>query len=115
MLERNPISRHLFEIGLRPKLGDGTPRSLIFTVWYFFTKCFGLRARDEHRKMTLGDITLHKAVDGSEYIQFSERNSKMRDGTCRDDSRATAPKIFATGGDRDPVQFYKSTTGPLIP
>ena len=58
--------------------------------------------------MTLGDITLHKAVDGSEYIQFGERNSKMRDGTYRDDSRATAPQIFAMGGDRDPVQFYKS-------
>ena len=86
----------------------GRRDSLIFTVWYFFTKCFGLRALDEHRKMTLGDITLHKTVDGSEYIQFGERNSKMRDGTYRDDSRATAPKIFATGGDRDPVKFYKS-------
>ena len=42
-------------------------------------------------------LTLHKAVDGTEYIRFrsTERSSKMT-GRCDTDSRVTAQKIFST-------------------
>ena len=33
------------------QLGDSTPIILIFSLWYYFTKCFGLRGRNEHRQL----------------------------------------------------------------
>jgi hypothetical protein len=42
------------------QLGDSSPRTLIFSVWYYFTKCFGLRGRNEHRQLLLGDVVLKK-------------------------------------------------------
>ena len=40
------------------QLGDKSPRVLQFSLWFFFTKCFGLRGRQEHRQLCFGDVEL---------------------------------------------------------
>ena len=56
------------------QLGDSSPRTLIFSVWYYFTKCFGLRGRNEHRQLFLGDVVLKKdPVNGREFLEYSEQ------------------------------------------
>jgi hypothetical protein len=40
------------------QLGDSSPRILIFSLWYYLTKCFGLRGHNEHRQLLLGDVKL---------------------------------------------------------
>ncbi|XP_070550930.1 uncharacterized protein KIAA1958-like [Ptychodera flava] len=37
-------------------LGKKDGETIIFTLWYIFTKNFGLRGRDKHKKVTFGDI-----------------------------------------------------------
>ena len=67
-----------------------------------FTDCEHNMSTEKCNLVTLH--TLHKAVEGTGYIQLTERNSKM---TCRSDSRVTTSNILSTGGDisRDLVQF----------
>ena len=92
-------------------LGSGSPFSLIFTIWYFFTLLLGLRGRDEHRHLTFGDIVLLRDINGCERLEMSERGSKTRDGGVRDDSRPTKPKIFCSCSDSGPerciVEIFK--------
>ena len=69
------------------------------------TKHFGLRGCDEHRRMKWGDVQLLTDVNGAEYLEFSERQTKMRTGTSECQRKAYS---FANGSpDRDPVFVYK--------
>jgi hypothetical protein len=75
------------------QLGDSSPRTLIFSVWYYFTKCFGLRGRNEHRQLLLGDVVLKKdPVNGREFLEYSERMTKTRDGTGKE-NRKVKPRL----------------------
>ena len=93
----------------RGQLGDATPKVLTFSLWYFFTKCFGMRGRHEHRQLQYGDIELKKdPISGREYLEFTcERMTKTRDGTGKENNRKVKPKMYATNTDRDPVKLYK--------
>ena len=96
----------LFEAG---QFGDHDPMALLRTLWYFFTLHFGLRGRDEHRKLCFGDIALFTdSEDGSEYTQYLfEHGTKTRTGEVGSSTRAFAPKMWATNTNQCPVQFYK--------
>ena len=75
------------------------------------TKHFGLRGCYEHRRMKWGDVQLLTDVDGAEYLEFSERQTKTRTGAEPRNVRAVKPKAysFANGSpDRDPVFVYKT-------
>ena len=51
--------------------GTGTPFAIQFSIFYFFTLTMGLRGRDEHRKMTWGDVALKEdGVSGKESLIF---------------------------------------------
>lgn len=90
------------------QLGSTTPRSLQFSIFYNFSKGFGLRGRDEHRHLCFGDIVVKSTSTGVEYLEMRERASKTMDGSKKDDFRPTTPKIFSTdGGDSDPVVLFK--------
>ena len=90
------------------QLGDHSPKVLQTTLFYLFGKGFGLRGRDEHRKMNFGDVIIEQTNEGQEYLLFLERNSKSMDGTRRDDYRPVRPKLFETGGGKfDPVRLFK--------
>ena len=63
------------------------------------TKHFGLRGCDEHRRMKWGDVQLLTDVNGAEYLEYSERQTKTRTGAEPRNIRAVKPKAlnsFAT-------------------
>lgn len=72
---------------------------MLNTLWLNNTVYFGLRGQQEHNQMLWSDLELHTYSSGREYISFSERSTKTRQGTTRD-SRPFQPKMFATGIDK---------------
>ena len=50
------------------------------TLWLNNTIHFGLRGIDEHRKLDWGDVSIKKDEQGSEYLEFNERDTKTRTG-----------------------------------
>jgi hypothetical protein len=73
----------------------GNATALTNTIWLHFTMHFGLRGVQEHVQMFWGDIELMVNSDGNEYLQFTERQTKTRQGNSRT-SRAYPPKMFAS-------------------
>ena len=73
---------------------------------------FGWRARDEHRKVLLGDLEIRQEKGGErrEYIIWkTERGSKTRTGGKEFGAeRYFSPRIYPTGGDRCPVNIFKT-------
>ena len=73
---------------------------------------FGWRARDEHRKVLLGDLEIRQEEGGErrEYIIWkTERGSKTRTGGKEFGAeRYFSRRIFSTGGDRCPVKLFKT-------
>jgi hypothetical protein len=99
------------------QLVDSSPRIVQFTLWYYFTKCFGLRGRGEHRQLMMSDITLKQDTDGREYLEYQERITKTRDGTGKSDTRDSTPRLYSTGNERNPVDVYKTFLHrrPVVP
>ena len=58
--------------------------------------------------MFVEDFSLNKDDQGTEYVTFEENPTKTRQGGLRKKRRAIQPKMFATGGPRCPVQFFKT-------
>ena len=60
--------------------------------------------------MTWGDVQLHMEADGTEYLEYPERQTKTRTGAESRNVRAVKPKAFAAPNgpaERDPVAVYK--------
>ena len=79
-------------------------------MWFMNTKHFGLRGCDEHRRMKWGDVQLLTDVNGDEYLEFSERQTKTRTGAEPRNVRPVKPKAYSFGNgspDRDPAFVYK--------
>ena len=60
--------------------------------------------------MYWGDVQLMKDADGTEYLHFSERQTKTKSGADPRNVRPIKPKAFATSdllGERDPVVVFK--------
>lgn len=74
----------------------GHPQAIINSLWLYNTTHFGLRGRQEHLQMLWGDIELKTESTGQEFLEFTERVTKTRQGSTRA-ARAFPPKIFATG------------------
>ena len=91
-------------------LGISNAEALLSTVWLFNSVHFGLRGCEEHRQMTWGDVQLHMEADRTEYLEYSERQTKTRTGAEPRNVRAVKPKAFAAPNgprERDPVAVYK--------
>jgi hypothetical protein len=58
---------------------------------------FGLRGRQEHLSMLWGDLELGITCDGVEYISFTERATKTRQGLEKEPRQFT-PKMFEQKG-----------------
>ncbi|XP_015773759.1 PREDICTED: zinc finger MYM-type protein 2-like [Acropora digitifera] len=94
-------------------LGISNAEALLNTMWFMNTKQFGLRGCDEHRRMKWGGIQLLRDVNGAEYLEFLERQTKTRTGAEPRNVRAVKPKAysFANGSpNRDPLFVYKVYT-----
>ncbi len=81
----------LFEKNL---LGISNAEALLNTLWLFNSVHFGLRGCEEHRQMTWGDVELHMEADGTEYLEYSERQTKFRTGAEPRNVRAVKPKAL---------------------
>ena len=91
-------------------LGISNAEALLNTLWFMNNKHFGLRGCDEHRRMKWGDVQLLTDVNGAQYLEYSERQTKTRTGAEPRNVRAVKPNAFsfANGSpDRDPVFVYK--------
>ena len=98
----------LFGLG---EFGDSNPEALQRTVWWLLSLHFGLRARDESRRLKCGDVKLcgDEANGGQFLVWQSERGSKTRNGNGqqRTFNNSTAE---ATNGERCPARFYNEST-----
>ena len=88
------------------ELGSDTPHSLQFSLFYNFSRGFGLRGRQDHKLMKLGDIERKRTSDNVRYLELKERNSKTMDGSKKDDFRRTKQIIYSTGEVNDPVELF---------
>ena len=75
------------------QLGTETPLSLINTVWYYTTKCFGLRGCHERRQLEWGDVKIVNDENNGRFLVFNERETKTRTGNSTH-LREFPPKIF---------------------
>ena len=84
--------------------------ALMHAVWLFNSMHFSLRGYEEHGRMTWGNVQLHLAVDGTEYLEYCKHQMKTRTGAEPRNVRAVKPKAFSTPNgppERDPVAVYK--------
>ena len=105
------------------KFGSTTPEALVNTMWWLLTQHFGLRGRQEHHDMKADDFQLCKDDNGVEFVQFTEGQTKTRQGGLHTKHRDFQPRMFAVGGERCPVALFKQfvsrrpqklkTTGPF--
>ena len=76
-------------------LGDSCPEVLLNTAWFLLTLHMGLRGRDEHYKLTYGDLAIQTIPDGPKYVEFNERDTKICSGETNP-SRQFKPKMWST-------------------
>ena len=88
-------------------LGDCSPRVLSQTMWWILTQHFGLRGRQEHHSMEVEDFSFCVDDSSTEYVTFKENPTKTRQGGLNTKHRSVLPKMFATGGQRCPVELLK--------
>ena len=60
---------------MKKLLGITTAQVLPNTLWFMNSIHFGLRGCDEHRQMTWEDVQLIRDVNGTEYLEYSERQT----------------------------------------
>lgn len=89
------------------KLGDGSARSLLCTMWFNNTQHFGLRGVQEHTDMRVENFRFRQDEAGEEFVEFLEDVTKTRQSGLRDCSRVTTAKMFPTGGLRCPVKLFR--------
>ena len=71
---------------------------------------FGLRGCDEHRQMCWSDLKLLRDADGTEYLEYCERQTKTRSGEEPRNIKPVKPKAFARPDgppEKYPVFVYK--------
>ena len=91
-------------------VGISSAEALINTAWLMNSIHFGLRGCDEHRQMCWSDVKLLRDADGTEYLEYCERQTKTRSGEEPRNIRPVKPKAFARPNDppeKDPVFVYK--------
>ena len=74
----------------------------------------------EHYNLRWGDIKLKNSSDGTEHLEYNEKQTKTRTGENIVDIRQITPKMFATGDAslqvmnyillRDPMDFPRMMT-----
>ena len=100
----------MYEKGL---FGVASAEGLVNTLRLLNTINFGLRGCEEHRQMTWGDVKVAQETDGSDYLEYTERQTKTKSETEPRNIRTVKPKAFAAPNglpERNPVFVYKLYT-----
>lgn len=71
------IERLVWEQGI---LGSETLECLLRTVFYLIGLHYGMRAGDEHRRLSLKNFSFHSNTMEREYLLYSEGVSKTNQG-----------------------------------
>ena len=93
------------------EFGTDNPKALQFCVFYTLGKCLGLRGRESYRQILFGDLEIQVDASGQEYIQYTERATKTRDGSNpKEHSRDSTPRIYGNThlGERNPISLFKN-------
>ena len=80
--------------------------ALINTVWLKNSIRFGLRGCDERRQMCWSDVKLLRDANGTEYLEYCERQTKTRSGEEPRNIKPVKAKAFARPDgppEKDPV------------
>ena len=59
-------------------LGISSAETLINKVWLMNSIHFGLRGSDDHHQMCCSDVKLLRDADGTEYLEYCERQTKTK-------------------------------------
>jgi len=89
-------------------MSTSSPVSLMNLIWYNNAMYFGLRGFQEHYDLKWNDIELKETSDGKQYLEYTERVSKTRNGESSNNERKIKPKAYATGTETCPVRAYLS-------
>lgn len=90
-------------------LGDKSPTSLNYTVFYTLSQQFGTRGRQEHHQIMIEDLKFVKnAITGqTEYVEWVEGLTKTRQGGLTKRDRRVPQRAYATQESRCPVRFLE--------
>ena len=66
--------------------------------------------RQEHHSSEVEDFSFYVNDSGTEYVTFKENPTKTRQGGLNTKHRSVLPKMFATGGQKCPVDLLKQTS-----
>lgn len=96
----------LWEKGI---LGIHNGTSLLRTVFYLIGVHFGIRGGQEHRLLTKRNFSFHFDLDGKEYIQYTECQTKTNQGGIkhRKIEKHSARAYASTQPERCPVNVLK--------
>ncbi len=76
-------------------LGDSDPETLLHTVWFLTTKLLSFSGCQEDRQLTWGVFSpVHDKDSAFLYLQWTERQTKTRNGSTRSSERAFPHQIF---------------------
>ena len=78
-------------------LGLSSPESLLNTLWFNNTHHFGLRGCQEHRNVRWGDVQLQTSADGTEFLEYTERQKPER-ALNRETLAQLSQKFFLSQG-----------------
>ena len=90
-------------------IGIHSPKALLTKMWLQTTMLFGIRGGTENHKLRWSDFELRSDENGTEYLEFNERETKTRTGENSTHLRAFRPKQFANPDDPSncPVTAFK--------
>jgi len=80
--------------------------SLLRTVWFFNTVHFGMRGVTEHHDMCWGDVKLLTDSNRCEFLQYTERLIKTRNGVNARDIRPIIPSEWANNENESRCPVY---------
>ena len=89
------------------QFGDTNPRALLNTVWWNVVQQFGLRGRELHYDLKIGDFKVENDNLGRKFVSFIEGPSKTRQGGLNFKPRHIHPRMYAIEGDRCPVRYFE--------
>ena len=75
---------------------------------FLLTLYYGHRCCKEHHETYVEDFSLNNDDQGTGYATFEENLTKTRQGGLRKKRRIIHLNMFATGGPRCPVRFFKA-------
>lgn len=90
-------------------LGDKSPTSLNYTVFYTLSQQFATRGCQEHHQIMIEDLKFVKnAITGqTEYVEWVEGLTKTRQGGLTKRDRRVPQRAYATQESRCPVRFLE--------